>query len=501
MSQQQNESFLSPPLAASVRRIGRDDRGNVTIMFAMSAIVLIVLVGMGLDYYVGLSDKTRLDSASDAAALAAANAAKAFYAANSGQLAEADLVTAAKAAGQAQGLTAFAANVGSAQTTSAVTPTIAVTYDGQLNFAASVTFSTAAQAHFGSLFGIYSLQISGFSSAVSQLPKYIDFYLLTDVSGSMGIPTSTSDQQKLIATNPDNAIERSQYPSGCQFACHFSGYGGFNFTQQTNAQGQPKIPLKLNSVANAIEGLLTTAVKTEQNGGIANQFRVGIYPYIVHAFPAAPLSSDLSPTGTVATVANSANFASYEDDGTTYNPIGTQPDELLGSGGTHLDNVWNDLNTTYNVFKTAGTGFSSSSTLPFLVLITDGIDNTQTHSPWTGSHPHLPDTTSIASLCYKAKQMGYTVAVLLIPYVPIYNPVVSFANDEDGVVNYLIDQSTYPTPPAAYKPKISPGETSQSNMQSCASPGYFFSAGTSQDINNAMQTIFYQAVAQSRLTQ
>ena len=484
-------------LTSQMQRAARDVDANVTILFAMSAIVLVLLVGMGLDYYVGLSDKTRLDAAADAAALAAANTAKAFYAANSGTMSETDLETAAKAAGKAQGLTAFAANVGSTATTTTVTPTITVSYDGQLNFTAQVQFNTAAATHFGSIVNIASLQISGSSTAVAQLPKYIDFYIISDVSGSMGIPTSTDDQKTLIKNNPDNAIEKSQYPSGCQFACHFSGYSGFTYTQQL-VNGQPRIPLKLNSLSAAIQGLITTATNTETNGGIANQFRIGIYPYIVHAFPAAPLSSDLSSTGVVASVAG--NLANYEDNGTTYNASGTTPGELMGSGGTHLENVWNDLHTTYNVFKSAGTGFNSSSTLPFMILVTDGIDNTQTYAPFNGSGPNLPDTTSSSSICAKAKAMGYTVAVLLIPYVPIYDPVMIW-NDEDAAVNYLIDPTTYAAPPEPYTPTLQVGQTYQSNMQACASPGYFFSAGTSSDINNAMQKIFYQAVAQSRLTQ
>jgi len=485
-------------LTTQLQLAARDDDANVTIMFAMSAIVLVVLVGMGLDYYVGLSDKTRLDAAADAAALAAANTAKAYYAANSGTMSETDLETAAKTAGQNQGQTAFAANVSSTVTTSAITPTVTVNYDGQLNFTAVVQYTSAAATHFGGIYNISSLQISGSATAVAQLPKYIDFYIVADVSGSMGIPTSTADQKTLIANNPDNAVEKSQYPSGCQFACHFSGYKGFDYTQQL-VNGQPVIPLKLNSVAASIQGLLTTAVDTEENGGIANQFRVGIYPYIVHAFPYAAMSSNLSTTGPIYTAANS--FATLEDDGTKYKASGSSAAELLGSGGTHLDNVWDDLSSTFNVFQSAGTGFTSTSPLPFMILITDGIDNSQTYSPWTGSHPKLPDTASTSSICAKAKAMGYTVAVLLIPYVPIYDPVVSFANDEDGVVNYLIDPSSAPLPPKADIPAISAGETSQSNMQACASPGYFFSAATSTDINNAMQTIFYQAVAQSRLTQ
>ena len=59
-----------------------------------------------------------------------------------------------------------------------------------------------------------------------------------------------------------------------------------------------------------------------------------------------------------------------------------------------------------------------------------------------------------------------------------------FSNDEDGVVNSLIANN-----------EISPA------MQSCASTGYFFSAATSTTINEAMGTIFYQAVQSARLTQ
>jgi hypothetical protein len=38
-------------------------------------------------------------------------------------------------------------------------------------------------------------------------------------------------------------------------------------------------------------------------------------------------------------------------------------------------------------------------------------------------------------------------------------------------------------------------------MRACASTGYFFSAATPADINDAMLTIFYQAIGSARLTQ
>ena len=109
--------------------------------------------------------------------------------------------------------------------------------------------------------------------------------------------------------------------------------------------------------------------------------------------------------------------------------------------------------------------------------MTDGADNSQTYSPFTGSVPQLPSTT----FCSNARSAGYTVSVLYIPYVPIQNPNPSFAGDEDDKVNAII-------------PSI-PGV-----LQQCASPGFFFEASTPADINNAMQTMFAQALQAARLT-
>jgi hypothetical protein len=132
--------------------------------------------------------------------------------------------------------------------------------------------------------------------------------------------------------------------------------------------------------------------------------------------------------------------------------------------------------------QSAGTGLSPSSTLPFIILVTDGVDNNQVYAPstgaWTGSQPQ----TATATFCADAKAANYTVAVILIPYDPIVDPEPIW-NNEDGVVNSLIATN-----------RIAP------TMQSCASNGYFFTASTPADIDNAMQTIFYQATEASRLT-
>jgi len=65
-------------LGRARRAFARDAGGNFAMMFALAAPILILFVGMGVDYKVGLSDKARLDTSADAAALAAVNSAKAY---------------------------------------------------------------------------------------------------------------------------------------------------------------------------------------------------------------------------------------------------------------------------------------------------------------------------------------------------------------------------------------------------------------------------------------
>jgi len=443
-------------LRDAARRFSSDTRANFTILFAFTAPVLILIIGMGIDYWTGLSDKSRMDTAADAAAIASVNAAKAYFAANSSTQSGSTLCNNAIAAGQAQGKKVFQADMGSTLLMASVIPVINMGNTcATLTFTATVTWSGQVAAHFGPLVGISNIAIAGSATATAALPKYLDFYVVVDTSGSMGIPTSTQDQQTLMAGNPDNAMEQANgYVGGCQFACHFVGYQGFNYTQTNN------IPLKLNSVGASLQALLSTATSTAV---ISNQFRIGIYPFIVDAIQAAALSATFTAANSVA-----ANLANYLDQGTS--------NSGMGSGGTHFENLWRDVSP---YMQSAGTGYSSSSTLPFIILITDGVDNNQTYPPFNGSQVQIPTTT----FCTNAKSAGYTVAVLLIPYVPIVDPEHIW-NEEDYVVNNLINTNS-----------ISPV------MQSCASSGFFFQAATAAQINSAMLQIFYQAVGAARLTQ
>jgi Flp pilus assembly protein TadG len=82
------------------RRFRADRRGNIAMIAALSILGLVGSAGIGIVYYNALAAKTRLDLASDAAAIAAINAAQSYIEANSATQADPALSTAAEAAGE-----------------------------------------------------------------------------------------------------------------------------------------------------------------------------------------------------------------------------------------------------------------------------------------------------------------------------------------------------------------------------------------------------------------
>ena len=453
-------------------RFCADRRGTVAIIVGLSIIGLVGTAGLGIDFYNALAAKSKLDLATDAAALAAINAAQTYIVANSATQVDPALTNGAIAAGKAQALKVFKSNAGSTASI-ASTPTVTMARTGQ-TINATVTYTAASKNAFGPLFGVSQINMNGDAASSLTMGKYLDFYLLLDVSGSMGLPTTTAGQNQLASISPDEK-NAAAYPSGCAFACHFSqkmcttiaspttpqACQGYNLSRTNN------IALRADSVGSAVQSLLTTATATAT---IPNQYRVGLYPFINHTGTLYAISTDLTSAQTAA-----GTLATLLDNGDSTTPY--------GSGGTHFEKAIPDLNNIIPAGgKTIGNGSGASNPQAFVFLVTDGADNNQTYTTssnsWTGSQPQNMDPT----LCTTLKNRGITVSVLYIPYPPI-NPVnKNFAGDEDDKVNAVI-------------PNIEP------NLKQCASPGFYYSAYTPQDITNAMQDMFAQSLALARLTQ
>ena len=197
-------------------RFRADRRGTVAIIVGLSIIGLVGTAGLGIDFYNALAAKSKLDLATDAAAIAAINAAQTYITTNSATQTDPALTNAAIAAGQAQALKVFKSNAGSTASI-ASTPTVTMTRTGQV-INATVTYTAASKNAFGPMFGVSQINMNGDAASSLTMGKYLDFYLLLDVSGSMGVPSTNSEQTRLAAINPDF---KNLYPGGCTLACHF----------------------------------------------------------------------------------------------------------------------------------------------------------------------------------------------------------------------------------------------------------------------------------------
>jgi Flp pilus assembly protein TadG len=503
-------------------------RGNVAITFAISALPVLAAVGCVVDYTTATMIKTKLQAAADAATLATVSV-------NSSVITTAKSMT---SNGAVSGGPTFANNFFNADVTNTsgytnLTPTSSINKTGQV-ITATISFTAQVPTYFMGLAGYKNVTVSGSSTASYTLPTFIDFYLMLDVSGSMSFPSTASEQQRLMAVNPDNLNGSNGYPGGCTFACHFTsqgacgqsppnnpyqgsipapgtssnpGAGGYcqgfiisrlgttpvsGFTGNNSKNGNSVnwsntpvsscsnpgttacIQLRADAVGYAVNQLLSTAAASEV---VTNQFRVGLFPFIQYlptscsTFPPCfPLTTNLTGSPTNS---STINYAAAQ----LATVLDTGTNAALGSGGTHFENAFPSMNS---LIKTVGTGGSATNTLPYVFLITDGSQDNQTQSGgnWSGSNQA---TTIDATLCTTLKKRGITIAVLYIPYQTIQNPNPNFAGNEDGAANANIANI--------------PGA-----LQSCATTNFYYTANTPQDITDALITMFEQAVSTARIT-
>jgi Flp pilus assembly protein TadG len=514
----------------SISRFRRDRRGNVAVIFAIACVPLISAVGCALDYSRATQFKSKLQAAADAASVGSVARTSPAAAAASNMTGDGPIPD-----GVADANNIFDGNLW--PVTTGFTRTSTVTKAG-LQLTSNVSFGGDVPVTFLKIMGYDKLTVSGTSNSSASLPPYLDFYLMLDVSGSMGLPSTEAEQTRLAAVNPDN---RKLYPGGCTLACHFDttdtcgdgnqqystsnyclGYqisrisqNGFkNLLGNYTVSGVPKLPsyrisnlpwslfpntghpadpnlppvsscpadgtdaciqLRADAVGYAVTQLLVTANNSKI---ITDQFRVGLYPFIQYLYEYSKLTKNLngSPTDSSSINYAAANLASQLD---------TNTNASLGSGGTHIDDALNTLNT--NFIKTVGDGSASTNTLPFVFLVTDGAQDNQIKGinggGWSGSNHAtvIPSGPTPASPCKALKDRGINVAVLYIPYQPIQNPNTSFAGNEDGYANSNI-------------PNIPP------SLQACASPNFFFTANSPADITDALNKMFKQSLVTAHIT-
>jgi Flp pilus assembly protein TadG len=200
----------------SLDRLLRNRRGNISMMYALVAPVLVFGGGAAIDYGRAAQIHTKLNAAADAAALAALTPAMLQQSATVAQAASVSMFNGLTEG--IPGLTAHATKV-------TVTVTVGAT---SLTRNVEVTYSSSVNTIFAQVLGKSALPVQGFSEASAQAPPNIDFYVLLDNSPSMALPATTAGITKM------ESLTTQEETGGCAFACH---HGSTNANSDT--KGNP----------------------------------------------------------------------------------------------------------------------------------------------------------------------------------------------------------------------------------------------------------------------
>ena len=438
-------------LAPIIVAYGRENRGNVAIMFCLAAIPIILAVGAAVDYSFANRAKTELDQIADAASLSAVSQSALALSA---------------AADQKNAVKFFKAQAASIKRDTLGTVKAKVT-DGASGRTALVSYTASVPTAFMGIVGYNKIPISGSSTAATALPTYIDFYLLLDNTPSMGVGATPADVATMVANTPDQ----------CAFACHQLDVSPNDYYGLAKKLG---VTTRIDVVRSATQQLMDTANTMQV---VPNQFRTAIYTFGASAAAAGltkifPLSSSLS----------SAKSAAANID------LMTVPYQNYASDtDTNFDAVLPAIN---NIIAAPGLGSSPSSPQKILFFVSDGVGDANTAScsqpttpgqdPQTGqAYTRCQEPLNVA-LCTAIKNRGIKIAVLYTTYLalPTNAWYMSWIN---------------PFNQGPYAPSVN--SQIAANMQSCASPGYYFEVSPTDGISQAMTALFKKAVLAARITQ
>jgi Flp pilus assembly protein TadG len=425
------------------QRFRREDGGSMAIMMGLTAVPLIFAVGAGVDYGTANMAKAKLDAVADTAALSAVDH---------------QAITGTAAAAQTTAQNTFNAEAVNIPNVSVSNVTATVT-DSTTGRTAVVNYTAAKSNLFMGIFGYPTTTITGSSTAQAGLTTNINFYLLLDNSPSMNIAATSAGIQTMV--------NNTSAQGGCAFACHESHPSSDNLG---NPGGEDNYTLaqnlgvvtRMQNLASATQSLMSSAASME---GSNQQYQMAIY-----TFNNSSLNTIQALTSNLTTAQTAAAGINVEE---VYSNNWLTNTSQNNDTDTNFETAMSSINT---IMPTPGLGTPASTPQEVLFIVSDGVDDevsTSCSQTLDGNRCQQPFNTT---WCTSIKNRGIQIAVLYTEYLPL--PTNSWYNDWV----------------APFQNQIAP------NMESCASPGMFFSVTTDGDITAAMQTLFQQAVAAARLT-
>lgn len=433
-----------------VRRCLSDHSAGVALMFAISAIPVIGVIGIAIDFGLATQAKTQLNLATDAAALAAAKRAADVFTVNN----QADYEAVGKAAGEEW----FKSQAGTVLGTTLQDLSVTVTRSGAV-FSSKVSYQGNTTPYFGPLFGVNSIALAGTSRATITTNAYVTVTFLLDNSSSMLIAATQKGVDDMHALTPVSTDPtRSRGPKRpedvpdtlgnlkCAFACHWDAdekdYYGF-----ARDKG---IRLRFDVLQDAVADAI---VQMKKQRKIDDQFGVAVYTFgntLKKIYPA-----DLNQT--VGTNLEEAAEAAK----------GIKTPVVPDQANTDFPAVMASLTPN----RQAGNGSSAENRKQALIIVTDGlVDYGDRRAPYRKGPINPAD-------CAAMKNFGYNVYVLYTTYITTPKELVlPFDNIE------LLDYINGTKSPAMIP-----------SLQACASAPTNFAEASDPDAINAAMSQMLQA--------
>jgi Flp pilus assembly protein TadG len=350
----------------ALRYFLRDREGNLSVIFALTLLPVVGLIGAGVDYTQSSNRKLMLDSFADSAALSAVTPA--MLASN--DQASVDVAT-----------TLFGSQAKSVKGVSQpVTPTVTVTDNGLVR-SINVSYQTTSKTSFGAFIGMSLVPLSGSSQASATVPPNIDFYLLLDNSPSMAIAATTAGINTMTSNTPDQ----------CAFACHESDTSPNDYYGLARSLG---VPLRMDLLTQATQNLMSTAKTTATTNN--STYRAAIYTFNIDFNTITGITSSLSTAQSQA-----ANIQIYEV------PAQNWSNDAI----TNYTNAMTQMNS---IMPKPGGGTKTAGDAPQEVMffVTDGVEDEMVGGSRVQS---LMDP----SYCNTIKNRGIRIAVLYTTYLPL----------------------------------------------------------------------------------
>ena len=466
-------------LRRAMRCFATDRKANVAIIFALTMVPIIFLLGMTLDYTLALRKREQLNAAADAAAIAAVRPA---------MLTQTD-----KAVVQATAEAVFAAKANLPGLAAVPTPTVTVT-DSGLARTITVAYTAESVNNFPGVLGKQTWQVAGSATAKASSAPNMNFYLLLDDSPSMALAATQTDIDNMIVATKN----QPSYARNCAFACHEAHPNNAN-PSSTNKDNLTvaranNITLRIDLVTNAVKQLMVgpwSCPQSGTSGGVMqcmSALNNTTYKAAIYTFDYALNTIQTLTTPTTAGT-KIANIQLLTVDHQNCPVLDSKGNCIYTTDyGTDISKGLTDLNAAMPD-PGAGTNQAPDTPQEVVFLVTDGVEDKLIPKSGGTCDPNatyaLPAANSTTlrcqqplntTVCDTIKKRNIRIAILYTEYLQL----------SDSWYVSRISQFN--------NPSSSTGTIAQ-RLQSCASPGLYASVQNGGDISTALTNLFLKVAS------